>query len=338
MECLLLDYVDIAQADAPYESREGGYQVSSEPASEIIQDNCWKDVSDQYLDALSQASGLTNWCDRDWSILKPMERLRYGWERFCHTVRHRLRYSFAWEDGDEDVGHPDYIDPREMLETLGEFVDSHELITTIPAGEMILRVRIHATDTYNAPSELGAPPHEYAKANRMSPAGITMLYGASNAETALAETWDGTVEAKASIGTFRLKRAVRIIDFDQVPVIPSYWSLEERSNYHALGFLHDFARELSAPVERNSLVDLPYAPTQIVSEFLTKGRYPPAEFDDPDGFNYPVHGLAFSSSRAGGRNVALNLVHDEDESLGFKQSEYLELANVVHRTLVPAST
>jgi hypothetical protein len=335
MRCLHLDYQDIQLSDAPYESREGGYQIRFEPAEEIIRNQLAQVVSEEFTEAIAAAVGFTEWCERDWAILSEPLRLSFGWRRFCHTVKHRLRFSFAWDPGEEEPGHPDHVKPSLVLEQLGDFVDSLRLVKTLPIGTTIYRTRIDRKKTYTEFQDLGAPPHDLAKSNRMSPAGIPMFYGSDLLETAIDETWDRNRAAKASIGVFKTIRVIRVIDFACLPEQPSYWDPEKRKAHHQISFLKNFASELSLPIDRGSLVDLHYTPTQIVSEYLTKGRFPPKLWNDTNDREFSVHGIAFKSSRSAGSNYAFNFVNNCDKYLGFEQSHFLKLEEVVHQSLNP---
>lgn len=338
MESFALDYEDTQQSDGPYESKEGGLMIPYEPASEVIADNLSSSVSEAFLESLTSAVEWVDWSNPNWAVLSQPDWYRNGWKQFCHVVRHKLRFSFAWEQGFEDPDHPDYMDPTTMLERLGALVDDLDLIKIVPEGTEIFRTRINTSEFFGDLEAIGTPPHRFVGANRMSPAGIPMFYGADDIETTIAETWDGEGEVKASIGTFRLKRDIRIIDFARLPEPPSYWDPERRRLREDLGFLHQFARELSAPVDRGEMVDIPYTPTQVVCEFLTKGRYPRPGYGDKDGFDFPVHGLAFNSSRASGKNFALNLLNISDRRIGFRQNRYFDLIEVEKRVLSQAES
>lgn len=335
MDCLLADYQDIQNSGAPYETREGGWQINHEMAQEIVAEQIESAVGQEFLEAIVDAvHSDVSWCEREWTILSPIARLHHGWNQFCMIVRNRLRFSFFLAETTEDPKHPDYTHPSLTLEEIGELVDFHGLIRTVEAGAIVYRVRVDEVEYYDTLGDLGSGPPTSAAANRMSPAGIPMFYCADEAATAVAETWDAKTPVRASIAKFELIKLVRIIDFTKLPDAPSYWSNPDRGLLAQYHFLHHLVSDLSLPVKLNSKVDLDYAPTQIVSEYLTKARYGyPSSYNPPSSL---VHGLAFNSSKTGGMNYGLNLLKDSDPYSGIKQDEFVRLLEVEHRGLIPS--
>lgn len=334
MDCLLESYEQLDDASVPYNGREGGYLIDHDSGYEIVSGEVGCAVGDEFLEGLAQAAADSEWVKRDWAILHPFDRLKGGWSGFCHTVRHHLRFSFAFEPETEE-GHPDSTSPLGTLEEIGHVVESFGLIRMVPAGTEVIRVRVDASSRYSGIDELGAPPHRYAKANRMSPAGISMFYGALDYDTAVKETWDGKKAAVCSKATFRTKQDLRVVDFTQLPAVPGYWSKPGRNRLAALRFLHDLVKDFSQPVDRNTSVDLHYTPTQVVAEYLLKARHlvaPARGGAVPD----PVHGISFASSYTGDPNLALNLYHASDRNLGNNiQDDWLELVKSEHLPLIP---
>lgn len=334
MKSLLSDYEDIQDSGAPYETREGGWQIRHELAKEIVDDELAGVVSDAFREAIVDAVHLdASWCERDWTILSPIARMRHGWNQFCLIVRTRLRFSFSLFESDEDPNHPDYTHPNWTLLEIGQLVDSLQLVATLPVKSRIYRVRVDADKFYEELPDLGSPPPFKAAANRMSPAGIPMFYAADDVDTAIAETWDGVRSAVASIAIFDTIKPIRVIDFTNIPECPSYWSNPGREILAEYSFLQELAYDLSKPVTRGGKVDIDYAPTQIVSEYLTKAKYGlPRSWNPPSGL---VHGLAFHSSRTSGKNYGFNFLHESDPLYGLNQSDYLKLVAVERRELSP---
>ena len=77
--------------------------------------------------------------------------------------------------------------------------------------------------------------------NRMSPAGISMFYGASDKDTAkkevLNEEWK---DSQITKGTFALKQDLQIIDLTHLPEIPSIFDKSNRKNYYKILFFRSF--------------------------------------------------------------------------------------------------
>jgi RES domain len=155
---------------------------------------------------------------------------------------------------------------------------------------------------------LGPPSPEFAKQNRMSPAGIVMTYVSEEAATALDETADepGTY----AIGQFRTLRDITILDLAQLPPIPSLFAeipdTLEYDPHEALIFLHRLAEDISRLIERDDRVHIEYVPTQVVTEFLRTAKMPDKRRLD---------GIRYRSSRRS-RGTSLVLFADPRNVVG----------------------
>src|SRR5205823_1633685 len=131
----------------------------------------------------------TAWTKRDYFAQNPYEALSFGWKGFSEQVKHRTRFLFLQElEGD---GDPNDIPPGLMLDALGRLFLDFNLVFEIPVGTEFIRARIvRSGDRPSSVDDLGTAPHELAvRANRMSPAGIPMFYGAIDENTAVLETY-----------------------------------------------------------------------------------------------------------------------------------------------------
>src|SRR5712692_1043203 len=95
-----------------------------------------------------------------------------------------------------------------MLDEIGDAVEEVELVRELPAGTRFFRGRVGPkTKPYRSARKLGPPPQGRTIANRMSPAGIPMFYGALDEFTAIAETIPGRLMS-AAVGTSAAKGEV----------------------------------------------------------------------------------------------------------------------------------
>jgi len=267
------------------------------------------------------------WCRRDPFVITERDALSYSWERFREVVMHENRYFFTpivAGDPGPDLVH----EGIEMLRQIGGLIEKYGLIREVGPGADLHRVRTHdAGKEYTTAAELGTPPRDRASQNRMSPAGIEMLYVATDRDTALSETLTpNDLGRVASASVFHLRQELRVVDFDGVPEIPSIFDPDESAiaERNAIGFLLGFRRDLSRPIERDDRIHIEYVPTQVVCEYL-KTRF------NPEGGL--VHGLAFDSARIGcGRNWAFFIGHgycvDPGQQVFFKDRAVAELAEV----------
>ena len=180
--------------------------------------------------------------------------------------------------GDPDFGidydRQDGIPVYGMLDAIGQLVRRLGLTRSIEVGTTLFRVRV-AEKTINlaGPNDLGPPSRDNAKQpNRMSPAGIVMFYGATDRETAIAETIEPertVMEGKnVWVARFAVLRELRVLDLTDLPPIPSIFDSQLRELKNGISFLHDFVDDLVEPIERDGREHIEYVPTQIVTEYF----------------------------------------------------------------------
>jgi len=128
----------------------------------------------------------------------------------------------------------------------------------------------------------------------MSAAGISMLYVASNQDTALYETADRP--GKFAIAEFSTTRNLIVLD------LASFQSIEDHRFRSLRGVI---VEDISKPIERDDRVHTEYVPTQIFTEQFSYNWY--------DDQNRPIEGLRYPSSITG----------DASYVLFFNQPEFL---------------
>lgn len=307
------DYTDPAN-ELPYESREGGYQGSVEDGAELVEE-LYGDLIDnqEVLEDLAEAFAGTSLCRRHFFSLNDYEILRFGWERFVEEVKHHTRYLFLQELGDD--GDTELIPPGRMLDALGRLLKEFELHLTVPEGQVYYRARVHRPDqVLSTPNELGPPPKQFAVlSNRMSPAGISMFYGAADERTAVVETFDPSKSQGRviTVARFVAARPLLLLDLTALPAMPSPFDEEQRYLRKPIGFLYDFVSELTKPIQRDGHQHVEYVPTQVVTEFIRR------RLTTSDGQRFD--GIQYSSSRPGGHTAVVLFV--EPEQCGPRQRE-----------------
>jgi hypothetical protein len=167
----------------------------------------------------------------------------------------------------------DAVTPDKMLDRIGEVINEVDLTRTMDAGTRWLRARAHSpSEKYKSAADLGTLPRKKSVrfSSRMSPAGIPMFYGASDDATAIAETYTPTpgVPAAVTVAGFRTARDAWVVDFTDLPPVPSLFDEGQRHLRASISFLHDFVEDLAKPVEKDGREHLEYVPTQIVTEYL----------------------------------------------------------------------
>lgn len=166
----------------------------------------------------------------------------------------------------------------------------------LPATEFGARTHCKSPLEHTA-SDLGTVPKELAlKANRMSPAGIPMFYGAVDADTAVAEVTLTSDDTHVTWYEFELTAELRVVDLTMLPPEPSMFDPKLGSMRRQIRFLNMFVQQLSDRVEpEHEQID--YIPTQIVTEYLLHVH----------GGGDRVRGLVYESSLADGACVALDI-------------------------------
>ena len=258
----------------PYESREGGYQFSVADIYDLFDDEVgYAFTNDSVRDEVIEAFEGQLWCQRNFYRLPPDIALTSAWSEFCELIRHKNRYLFTvTPEQDTRLPDPDYIAPAAMLTQIGRMALDLGLVRTMPAGTTIYRARLHPSDQgLDSAADLGPPPLERAiYSNRMSPAGIPMFYGSLDAAVAIDEVCygDQTKDRMVTVGTFVTERRFPIVDFSNIPSVPSLFDDEHRQDRFPLAFLHGFTADLSKPIDKDGREHIDYVPTQVVTEYF----------------------------------------------------------------------
>ena len=142
-------------------------------------------------------------------------------------------------------------------------------------------------------ADIGPPPPERAATNRMSPAGISMFYGATDRVTAIAEAGAHASHTYVVTGEFTPTREISLIDLTNLPELPSIFDAARHQELFVLRFLRQFIHDITLPVELDGREHIDYVPTQVFTEYF---RY---------AFPAGVDGLMFSSAQGPGNNVAV---------------------------------
>lgn len=314
-----------------YITREGGFQARLTDSYDVfgaydISDNA--DVVETIIDSVDNSG----WVQRDFYRGDEGQLLGHGWRWFKHVTMHQSRFLFLRHEGEQ---HDDDIPPARMLGIIGDVIckqlGQYPLIKTIREETDLYRIRV-GSGAFGTAAAIGTPPVQFAtQANRMSPAGIPMFYGAYDLETAKAETVDPKHHAGQvmSIGIFRPVRPLRLLDLADLPDIPSVFAEDTRHMIHPMRFLHEFAADLVKRIARDGCEHIDYVPTQIVTEYFRR------MFRDTAG--QPLDGLVYRSSRQiGGKALVLFCENDQCiEPGGNARRALLQLHAVAHEICPP---
>lgn len=322
-----------ADEGLPYESREGGWQVSTvydtwDLLDSIGLDNVHGDTYEDICDSIHNQE----WCEKNPYSLSTDKTLLYGWEKFSQFIKTKARYVFfKAKNPDYDEYQHDEIDPVSILDSLEKIIKELGLVKEVNTETQIYRVRIVDQETnLNTAKELGAPSYEYANlANRMSPAGIPMFYGAFDIQTAIKETYVPREKNKKAVaGVFQAINRMSVIDLSEKLYIPSLFD-EHKGLYRGyIKFLLDFIDDFTKSIERNDRAHVDYVPTQVVTEYF---RYLFRSENDLaiDGVIYP------SSKNVGNRAIVIFADSDQCVESGESSTEgaILKLVDIENHDL-----
>lgn len=140
----------------------------------------------------------------------------------------------------------------------------------IKRGTVFYRGRINdnAKKPLKKLSDMGMPPAEKARAGRVNPHGIPCLYLTELPETTIYEL-RATYGDKVSIGTFKVEKDLKIIDFTYRPMLTNSIdndNLNEDVNEFLLK--RQIGTDLSKPMRRYDNKEIEYVPTQYICEFI----------------------------------------------------------------------
>lgn len=308
IQSCLEKYWGFAVEQLPYESAEGGYQGTTWYTDEILFGEVGlslpRDSNDRLYYALLRELTDETWCEYDWLTLDHDVALRTSWERFCATVKHKRRFFFH-SDGTDDQ---DSYTPASLLKAIAHISQRMGLIHNLPVNTKLWRARPDiAQGKKVSVVDFGPPPvHLALQSNRMNPPGISMLYLASTAKTALSETRAN----KARVGQWKIARPLRMLDLRHLPHVPGCFSDVERTDRLALRFLHHFADDIMSPIARDQRVHVDYLPSQVVTEFFRDFEFEEGRLD----------GIAYGSTvYPTGWNVAL---FADQVDLGLEKPEW----------------
>lgn len=295
-----------------YNSAEGGYLGTIYETKEILEEIFELDIPEiaLYNDIYESLDVSKIWADENMYYDMPSDIMLYSWNYFKKAVKHRSRYFFGLI---KNLQSDQYLlDSNQVLAEIGSTVKKFKLLKVLPKGTALYRCRQHEKNDSSVLTAAGmaSPPTKYAlNPNRMSPAGISMFYGAFEIETSLKETIDFGDISKNYFTTvkFLLNRDLNILDLSSIPILPSPFDPKRNKDRFSIIFLKNFIKDLTAPIKRDGGVHVEYVPTQLITEYF---RFP---FSERIRDSKKIDGIIYPSSRNSKR--ACVLFFDNEESI-----------------------
>ena len=235
-----------------------------EDVHEVMEDFDLVSSNERLNQDIASCFFVNQWIRRDPTELLLNEELFYLWNDFSEMVKKRCRFTF--------FRNKEYFSDKYGYKYGSDIIaDVSSLVTltedTIYPGTYLFRGRPDGSDApYTTFKSLSAPPITSAKANRMSPYGISMFYGSFEASTPVAEINNYMEDkTKVYVGKFRVMRPLIVINFCNMPY-PNFW-MNGKDEWQKYAFLHQFHDEISKPIGKNDS-DIEYIPSQVFTEYL----------------------------------------------------------------------
>ena len=236
------------------------------------------------------------------------ETLESLWKKFEKRVRGESRF-FSQEG--EDLLSTVFRD----LQSFGE--ESGVLVDAGPGTGFasLYRARVFQSDRNMYPAllrpdvNLGPPPSSRASAGRMNAAGISIFYGASDAQTAVAEVRP-PVGSTVVTGEFNIVRRLRLLDIRRLGELGVSLGSREPDE---VDFLKRLAKRFSRPVMPDD-EPFEYLITQVVFDFLANYK------------EVVIDGVIYASPQSAGKGDNIALFHKSsrvmpvDSSIGVKHA------------------
>lgn len=299
------EYVEPYEAGGVYDKEETFYEdrfpdLFVQSSQEIIYEQL-SDTPAEILTFISERLSHEFWTRKEMYVPTNGEVQAKSWEDFSYIIKHKVRFMFFSENFASRVpSYEDYSDPYSVIEQIREAINTHNLISEFEIGQIeIHRARMHRYQLKQLKvDELGPPPERLAQANRLSPAGISMFYGAFEKETAIIEIVDmNKPDSFVTVGQFTNLKPIKLIDFTKLQWI-SLFDTENELKRKTYVLLYRFIMDLKAPISNDGSQHIDYIPTQIVTEYL-KNSYTTENNEEIHGLIYP------SSKRKNYKNVVL---------------------------------
>ena len=301
---LASSFYDDADEQIPGIKRYGPYAVPDnktiyEDAREVMEDFNLISNSEELNNDIENCLHVNNWIKRDPFGMELHEELSLSWKEFCRLVQNNRRYTFFKSPLFEDPTIKGEYGLSDILTELGHMVPL--LDKELPAGEIVYRCRPENSDNpVEVFKDITSAPPNLAKANRMSPTGISMFYGSFDKATPIKEILSYSSENIPKYiyeGTFQVIKPLHVVDLYSID--SSFWMPNSQEHL----FLDRFHNEISKPANSNN-PEIDYVPSQIFTEYL---RY---LCKNKEGSNYD--GIVFKSAQTGLENIVL--FYDDKDS------------------------
>lgn len=303
LECIATEFEE-AIYRTPYDGSDGGFQVETFDTYELLHNVAPIEAHDEVFEDIVSEIGDETWVES--FDISPEFYFRMGWARLVKTTRKRRFTALLDTPGTGSLDAEESASPQASIKYILKAFENLSCVRALPSDTILYRIRrCKKPGRLESAREMGSPPADKAKqANRMSPVGVSMFYGALDAKTANEETAptekDKESKPYVHIAEFVASRALFLVDF--IKIQNSFISIYENKKEQRaqLRLLKNLVRKFSKRLDDTANEHLDYLPTQIITEYF---RYCFKHH------NKPVDGIIYKSSvgvnGAGGKCVVL---------------------------------
>jgi hypothetical protein len=243
----------------------------------------WHDISQGADDYFDDGAALLVLKNKYFGV--ESNKFIFNWDRFKYQCKHYGRYfDFGFE-----------VETREsLLGTLSKILSHEKLKSKLKKRKQIWRARVLSEDdkfSFNeSPNkmqkEIGPPPNQNVKNNRMSPAGISYTYVSENPETCIIEVRPN-YGSEMLVGKFEIIKNLKLLDLTFIPNyrVKSIFNPEyDHDMRWATNFLEQFIDDITKPCMKDDAI-LDYIPTQLLAEYIRKEGYDGIKFYSSLNYN-----------------------------------------------------
>lgn len=261
-------YYENAEGNLYWDNEEYEYWGSSYDSEYVVNDFAAQISSNQQvIDDIINAIHDISWCKMDPYGMTEREICEYSWQSFSDLVKYKNRYFFMQEKNDQ---YGEKYTPLDILDIIAKQIKELKLVKNMPKNSVFYRVRILSdkTPVVLDGTNLGAPPNEFAKSDRMSARGISCFYASDNIETSKEEVLSDDSNGSIVVGEFQNVYPLKYLDLAAINNIqlPSVFDSTNYSEREAILFLKALNEELTRPI--SELQEIEYVPTQIFAEYF----------------------------------------------------------------------
>lgn len=216
------------------------------------------------------------------------EEMELQWKRFADMVKHSRRFTF--------LAMPKVAGSDNTLEELNDVIlHTDGVLHQIPIGTILYRTRSidkELDDSFSF-KDITSAPDDSAGQCRMSPAGVSMFYGAFDKDTAVEESIKSANQEVLVIGMFKTICELTVVDLTALPKDVSIWM----DKWEGIAFLKSFHKDITQPLLKDAKEAIEYVPSQIFTEYL--------RWMFTDKQRRQVDGLIYESCKTKKANVVL---------------------------------